>query len=61
MDFYQYEETNLLRRAVNWIVDIILVIAFAWFTVYTFGTEIKIAGHSMSPVLESIDVVLMNR
>ena len=61
MDFYQYEETNLLRRAVNWIVDIILVIAFAWFTVYTFGTEIKIAGHSMSPVLESNDVVLMNR
>lgn len=61
MEFYQYEEKSLLRRIISWTVDIILVIAFAWFTVYTFGTEINIAGHSMSPYMENGDVVLMNR
>ena len=61
MDFYQDEEKNLLRRILNWGVDIILVVAFAWFTVYMFGTEVKIAGNSMAPALESGDVVLMNR
>ena len=61
MEFYQYEEKSMLRRIVSWMVDVILVIAFAWFSVYTFGTEIKIAGHSMSPFLESGDVILMNR
>ncbi|RGZ01514.1 signal peptidase I [Clostridium sp. AM58-1XD] len=61
MEFYQYEEKSMLRRMISWTVDVILVIAFAWFTVFTFGTEIKIAGHSMSPYLESGDVVLMNR
>ncbi|MEY8337347.1 signal peptidase I [Lachnospiraceae bacterium 62-35] len=61
MEFYQYEERGLLQRVISWTVDIILVIAFAWFIVYTFGTEATIAGHSMSPFLESGDVVLMNR
>ena len=42
-------------------VDIILVIACAWFTVYTFGTEVTVAGSSMSPYMENEDVVLMNR
>lgn len=61
MEFYHKEETNLLRRIVNWAVDVIVVIAFAWFTVYAFGTQIPIAGHSMLPLLQSEDVVLMNR
>lgn len=46
---------------VNWIVDIIVVIAFAWFVVYAYGTQIPIAGHSMTPLLQSEDVVLMDR
>lgn len=61
MEFYHKEETNLLRRIVNWAVDVIVVIAFAWFTVYAFGTQIGVAGHSMLPLLKSEDVVLMNR
>lgn len=61
VDFYQEEEKNLLRRLLNWAVDIILVISVAWFTVYMFGTEVKIAGNSMAPALESGDTVLMNR
>ena len=60
MDFYE-EDKSLLRRIMNWMVDIILVIVFAWFTVYMFGTEVRIAGNSMNPALESGDVVLMNR
>lgn len=46
---------------VNWIVDIIVVIAFAWFIVYAYGTQIPIAGHSMTPLFNSEDVVLMDR
>ncbi|HJA71464.1 MAG TPA: signal peptidase I [Candidatus Lachnoclostridium stercoravium] len=61
MEFYQFEERSLLRRIISWMVDIILVIACAWFTVYTFGTEVTVAGSSMSPYMENEDVVLMNR
>ena len=61
MDFYHSEDNNKLRHVVNWIVDIVVVIAFAWFLVYAFGTQIVIAGHSMAPLLTSEDVVLMDR
>ena len=46
---------------VNWIVDITVVIAIAWFIVYAYGTQIPIAGHSMTPLLQSEDIVLMDR
>ena len=45
----------------DWAVDIILVIAFAWFVVFMFGTEVKISGNSMTPGLENGDQVLINR
>ncbi|MEY8352210.1 signal peptidase I [Lachnospiraceae bacterium 54-53] len=61
MDFYHSEDNNKLRHVVNWMVDIIVVIAFAWFLVYAYGTQITIAGHSMTPLLSSGDVVLMDR
>ena len=61
MEFYQMEESNTLRRVVNWIVDIVVVISLAWFVVYGFGTQIKIAGQSMAPELSPDSVVLMNR
>lgn len=61
VEFYHNEETNLLRRTVCWIVDIIVVIFIAWFLVYGMGEQIPISGHSMLPVLKSEDVVLMNR
>ncbi len=60
MEFYQ-EETSILRRVVNWIVDIVVVICLAWFVVYAFGSQVKIAGQSMTPTLSGDDVVLMNR
>ncbi|MBT9775811.1 signal peptidase I [Clostridium sp. MCC353] len=61
LDFYQNEETNLLRRTVCWIVDIIVVIFIARFLIYGAGTQITISGHSMLPSLKSEDVVLMDR
>lgn len=61
MGFYQVEENNALRRWINWIVDIIVVISLAWFAVYGYGTQIKILGQSMDPVLSPDDVVLMDR
>ncbi len=61
MDFYHSEDNNKLRQIVNWVVDIVVVIALAWFLVYAYGTQIVIAGHSMLPLLASDDVVLMDR
>ena len=61
MEFYNSEENNRIRHVVNWIVDITVVIAFAWFIVYAYGTQIPIAGHSMTPLLQSEDIVLMDR
>lgn len=61
MKFYRSEEDNRLRRLVHWVVDVIVVIAFALFLVFAYGTQIPIAGHSMMPLLESGDVVLMDR
>ena len=61
MEFYQNEENNLLRRITGWIVDVVVVLAFAWFFLHAFGTQIRVAGQSMMPLLKSDDVVLMNR
>ncbi len=61
MGFYIQEEPGLLRRIVSWVTDIIVVIAFACFTVYGFGTQIPISGSSMQPLFSTGDVVLMNR
>lgn len=62
MEFYQEEnENNTLRRAVGWMADIAVVISLAWFAVYAFGTQVQIAGQSMTPGLRGGDVVLMDR
>ena len=60
MEFYQ-GETSALRKAVGWIVDIVVVISLAWFVVYAFGTRVKISGQSMMPGLSGGDLVLMDR
>lgn len=61
MELYQIEETNRLRRAVNWIVDLVVVLSLAWLVVHEFGAQIRIAGQSMTPELRGGDVVLMDR
>lgn len=61
MEFYQNDEPNLIRRVCCWAVDIAVALAFAWFCLYCFGTQIPVSGQSMTPLLEPGDVVLMNR
>ncbi len=61
MDFTVAEEDSMLCRIIRWIVDIVVVIALAWFAVYSFGSQVKIVGQSMLPDLAGDDVVLMNR
>ena len=61
VEFYQEKDENRLHSVVNWIVDIAVVIAFACYLVYGFGGRIEVNGGSMKPVLDSGDVVLVNR
>lgn len=61
MDFYQNEEQNIIRVAASWVVDIAVALAFAWFCLHSFGNQVSVAGQSMSPLLNSGDVVLANR
>lgn len=61
MKFYRDDGTSQLRIMVNWITDIIVVVALACFTVYAFGNQVVVSGNSMSPLLNSDDIVLMNQ
>ncbi len=61
MEFYQSDEPNLIRRLCSWVVDIAVALAFAWFCLYFFGTQVTVSGQSMQPLLNSGDVVLINR
>lgn len=55
------EDTAWLRRAVSWTVNIVVVLACAWFLVYGYGGQVEISGNSMQPVLDGGDVVLTDR
>ena len=61
MEFYKTNEQTLVRRIFGWIVDIAVALAFAWFCLHSFGTQVQMVGQSMMPLLQSGDVVLENR
>lgn len=61
MDFNHSNEQSKIHWIMNWIVDIVVVIVMACYSVYAFGGRVEIAGHSMEPVLNSEDTVLMDR
>ncbi len=61
MEYNINEETAWLRRGVHWIVNVVLVVALAWFLVYSFGVQVRVSGNSMQPLLDADDVVLVNR
>ena len=61
MNFYYREEISPIRSVMSWVVDIVVVLAFAWFCLHAFGGQIVIAGQSMMPLLNPDDVVLVNR
>ena len=56
-----YEEDTAVRRVTGLLVQIAVVIALAWFCVYSFGTRAAVPGQSMSPTLEDGDRVLLDR
>ena len=61
MEFYQEPEESAIQTLISWIVDLIVVIAFACYLVYSVGSRVEVSGSSMNPVLNSGDVVLINR
>ena len=61
MEFYREDGTSRVRGIICWITDIIVVVAMACYTVYAFGNLVVVSGNSMSPLLNSEDIVLMNQ
>ncbi len=61
MGFYINEDTAWFRRTVRWIVNVVVVLACAWFLVYGFCVQVRVSGNSMQPVLGDGDAVLVNR
>lgn len=55
------EDTAWLRRIVHWVVNVVVVLACAWFLVYGFCAQVPVSGNSMQPVLNADEVVLVNR
>ena len=61
MGMYIYEDNSILRAVVHWIVDIAVVISFAWFLVFGYLNQAIVNGHSMMPTLEAGDMCLVDR
>ena len=54
-------ETTFLRSIVYWTADLAAVAVLAVFVVLFFCGRVTVTGHSMEPVMEAGDVVLVNR
>ena len=61
MEFYQEEESNVVRRCAHWAADLAVVICLAWFMIVSFGERAVVSGQSMAPLLASGDTVLLDR
>lgn len=61
VDYKSGRKPNKLHSILNWAVDLTAVVAMACFLVFSFATRVTMNGSSMSPVLDSGDVVLANR
>lgn len=63
--YYQNEGARQGQKpfltVIGWGVDIVAVIALAFFAVMMFGTKLTVSGRSMEPLLTSGDVVLLDR
>ena len=47
VDFYLSDEQNMIRKICSWIVDVVVALAFAWFCLMFFGTQVTVNGQSM--------------
>ncbi|MDO4265732.1 MAG: signal peptidase I [Eubacteriales bacterium] len=61
MGLYTYEDNSILRTVVQWLTNIIVTVAFAWFLVYGVLGQEMVSGHSMLPTLAAEDMCLVNR
>ena len=55
------QEGKLLHTITDWTVGVIAVVALAVFFVQMLGRQAQVVGHSMEPVLEAGDTVLVDR
>lgn len=59
MDFES--EGSVFRDSVRILVQVITVITFAWFLVFSFGAPRTAPGQSMRPAIEAGDTLLLDR
>lgn len=52
---------GLLKEILVWIFEIVMVIVFAFMFVYLFGSKTSVIGESMSPTIESEQIILINK
>ena len=52
---------NLVKKIMEWIFEIAVVLFLAFVLVYFFGEKVVNVGESMSPTLENGDTVLVNK
>lgn len=61
LDFKNMIPMKRLKQAASWILQIAIVLLFAFVFVWYFGQRVSTVGDSMSPILSNGDVVLVNR
>lgn len=61
MRFHKSKTGAILRMVLDFLVQLSLVIAIAWFLVYSFGSKAINKGQSMQPLLGVEEGALMNR
>lgn len=61
MRFHTNKTGAVLRMVLDFLVQLSLVIAIAWFVVYSFGSKVINSGQSMQPLIGVEEGALMNR
>jgi signal peptidase I len=61
MDFKLHDTQPLLRKVLDFMVQVSIVISVAWFIIYSFCYKVVNTGQSMLPLIGVNDGLLMNR
>ena len=61
MDFYYREDRRMVRVVMSWVVDVVVMLAFAWFFLHSFGIQIPVGDHQMMALLNSGAAVLVDK
>ena len=60
----EIEESKLnfiFEVILKWIIDILLVVVFAFMIIYYYGDSVDVIGNSMNPVMENNEKVLLDK